>query len=233
MLRSAASERGGGGALRRAAAAAASGMMLALVAGCAVPAGEAEDSLAATVRDRDRAAAESFEVDLDRAARYLRDRWGPVTLPETPIERWVGAGEWAQVMSTCLEGEGVVGARPADDGERLDFSGVNAEGPRELFLADVAVLVCQSRYPSRGWYAAEVADIEGPWAWQYSREVLVPCLLASGHRPPSLPSETDFVEQWGAVDAWDPYAALAADPVRERRARAQCPPPEVLLEGAP
>ena len=232
MLRGAASERGGG-ARRRAAAAVASLLLLALVAGCASPAGKAEDSLAETVRDRDRAAAESFEVDLQRAARYLRDRWGPVTLPETAIERWVGASEWAQIMSDCLEDEGVVGARPADDGERIDFSAVDAEGPRELYLADVAVLVCQSRYPSRGWYAAEVADIEAPWAWQYAGEVLVPCLLASGHRPPSLPSESEFVEQWGAVDAWDPFAALAGDPVREQRARAQCPPPETLLEGAP
>ena len=232
MLRGAASERGGG-TRRRAAAAVASLLLLALVAGCASPAGEAEDSLAETVRDRDRAAAESFEVDLQRAARYLRDRWGPVALPETSVERWVGASEWAQIMSDCLEDEGVVGARPADDGERVDFSAVNAEGPRELYLADVAVLVCQSRYPSRGWYAAEVADIEAPWAWQYAGEVLVPCLLASGYRPPSLPSESEFVEQWGAVDAWDPFAALAGDPVREQRARAQCPPPEALLEGAP
>ncbi|QOD92888.1 hypothetical protein [Chryseoglobus sp. 28M-23] len=208
-------------------------LLLALVAGCASPAGEAEDSLAETVRDRDRAAAESFEVDLQRAARYLRDRWGPVALPETSVERWVGASEWAQIMSDCLEDEGVVGARPADDGERVDFSAVNAEGPRELYLADVAVLVCQSRYPSRVWYSAEVADIEAPWAWQYAGEVLVPCLLASGYRPPSLPSESEFVEQWGAVDAWDPFAALAGDPVREQRARAQCPPPEALLEGAP
>ncbi len=232
MLRGAASERGGDRARRRAAAAAASVLLLALGAGCAAPSGDAEDSLAATVRDRDRAAAESFEVDLERAARYLRDRWGPVTLPETPIERWVAANEWAQVMSTCLEGEGLVGARPADDGERIDFSDVDAEGPRELFLADVAVLVCQSRYPSRNWYAAEVADIEVPWAWQYSRDVLVPCLLASGLRPPPLPSEADFVEQWGGADGWNPYAPLAGDPVREQRARVQCPPPQVLLERA-
>jgi hypothetical protein len=233
MLRGAASERGGGGAHASAAAAAASLLLVALVAGCAAPAGEAEDSLAETMRDRDRAAAAAFEVDLDRATRYLRDRWGPVALPQTSVERWVGASEWAQIMSDCLEDEGVVGARPADDGERVDFSGVSAEGPRELFLADVAVLVCQSRYPSRGWYADEVADIEGPWAWQYSREVLVPCLLASGHRPPSLPSESEFVDQWCAVDAWNPFVALVGDPVREQRALAQCPPPEALLEGAP
>jgi hypothetical protein len=230
MLRGAASEVGGGARPR--AAAVASLLLVAVVAGCASPAGEAQNSLAETVRDRDRVAAESFELDLQRAARYLRDRWGPVTLPETSIERWVGASEWAQTMSDCLEDEGVVGARPADDGERVDFSGVTAEGPRELFLADVAVLVCQSRYPSRGWYTAEVADIEGPWAWQYSREVLVPCLLASGYRPPSLPSESEFVDQWGAVDAWNPFVALARDPVLEQRARAQCPPPEALLEGA-
>ena len=233
MLRGATSERGGGGGHRRAAVAVASVLLLALVGGCAAHPGEAEDSLAETVRDRDRAAAESFEVDLQRAARYLRDRWGPVTLPETSVERWVGASEWAQIMTDCLEDEGVVGARPADDGERVDFSAVNAEGPRELYLADVAVLVCQSRYPSRGWYAAEVADIEAPWAWQYAGEVLVPCLLASGYRPPSLPSESEFVGQWRAAGAWDPYAALAADPVSAHRARAQCPPPEALLEGAP
>ncbi|MER3388872.1 MAG: hypothetical protein RJQ01_02455 [Microcella sp.] len=231
MLRGAASGRGGR-ARRRVAGAAASALILSVVAGCSAPSGAVEDSLTATVVDRDRAAAESFEVDLDRATRFLRDKWGPVTLPETSVERWVGASEWAQVISTCLEGEGVVGARPADDGERIDFSGVRAEGPRELFLADVAVLVCQSRYPSRGWYADELAGIEGPWAWQYAREVLVPCLLAFGHRPPALPPESEFLAQWGADDAWDPYAELAADPVLEQRARTQCPPPEVVLEGA-
>ena len=92
MLRGAASEVGGA---RPRAAAVASLLLVAVVAGCASPAGEAQNSLAETVRDRDRVAAESFELDLQRAARYLRDRWGPVTLPETSIERWVGASEWA------------------------------------------------------------------------------------------------------------------------------------------
>jgi len=213
--------------------AAASVVALALLTGCVSTAHESAESLETVAVERDQAAADLHEDQVLRIAGFLRERWGPVRLPEEPIVRWVAAPDWAPVISQCLAEEGFPGAQSADNGDRIDFSEVRAEGARELFLVDVAIYACQARYPVRAWYEARVAEIEAPWAWQYSTDVLVPCLLAAGHRPPALPAEDEFLAQWRSDDGWNPYAALAADPLLEQRARALCPPPEDLLDAAP
>lgn len=233
MLRGVASTSGAATGPRREAAAAASLVTLVLLAGCAAAADDTQESLADLVVERDRVSAELHADDLERAASYLRDRWGPVTLPQESIERWVQNREWGGVMSRCLAEEGLPGAQAADGGERIDFSGVTAVGPRELYLADVAVYSCQARFPVRAWYADQVASLAAPWAWEYSARILVPCLLAAGHRPPALPAESQFLESWGSGEFWNPYADLGVDPLLAQRARSECPPPEVVLESAP
>lgn len=233
MFRGAAVTSGRVSARSRAGVAAASLVVLLISSGCVTTVAGPEQSLARIALERDQAASALLDDDRERAASYLRQRWGPVALPEVPVVRWVTANAWGDTMSRCLEGEGLPGARAAEGGGSIDFSGVSAEGPRELYLADVAVYVCQSRYPARSWYAAQMAEIEAPWAWQYSVEILVPCLLAAGYRPPAAPPEAEFLAAWGGRDAWNAYATLSADPLLEQKARLQCPPPEVVLEGAP
>ncbi|MBY0397871.1 MAG: hypothetical protein K2X91_15570, partial [Thermoleophilia bacterium] len=163
----------------------------------------------------------------------LREKWGPVALPDEPIDRWVAAASWGPTMVRCLSDEGFPGVQSADAGERLDFSGVRVTEPRELFEIDVAVYQCQSQYPVRAWFEDEVRDIEAPWALDYTRGVLVPCLLASGHEVPPVPDDERFRAGWRTDTAFDAFALVGEGPSDRSRAQARCPAAETVLDGAP
>jgi len=188
--------------------------------------------LARTLIDSDAAATQAHERTLERSAGFLRNQWGPVALPDEPVKRWVAATAWGSVMAQCLGDAGFPGAVSADGGERLDYSGVRVSGARELFEIDVASYRCQSLYPVRAWFADEIRDIEAPWALKYTRETVIPCLLAAGHDVYPLPESSNFRSSWRTDDAYDPYA-LAGDRGSDRaRAQADCPAAELVLEAA-
>ncbi len=203
------------------------------LAACAAPAPAPEPSLQQTLVARDAAAAEAHAQTLDRSAVFLRDKWGPVALPDEPIDRWVAAAAWGPTMVRCLSDDGFPGVQSADGGERLDFSGVRATDPRALFEIDVAVYRCQSQYPVRAWFEDEVRDIEAPWALDYTRAVLVPCLLASGHEVPPVPDDDRFRAGWRTDTAFDAFALVGEGPSDRSRAEARCPAAETVLDGAP
>ncbi|UTT62032.1 hypothetical protein [Microcella humidisoli] len=205
----------------------------ALLAACSTAPSPTAPALAQTLADRDAAAAAAHAQTLERSAVFLREKWGPVALPEEAIERWVAASSWGPTMARCLSEEGFPGAQPADGGERIDFSGVRVSGPRELFEIDVAVYRCQSLYPVRAWFDDEVRDIEAPWALDYTRAVVVPCLLASGHEVPPVPTGEGFRAGWRTEAAYDPFALVGEGPGARTRAEALCPAAETVLDGAP
>lgn len=210
-----------------------SSLTVAALAACTAPAGGAAPSLQQTLIARDVAAAEAHAHTLARSAVFLREKWGPVALPVEPIDRWVAASSWAPTMARCLGDAGFAGVLSADGGERLDFSGVRVTEPRALFEIDVAVYECQSLYPVRAWFDDEVRDIEAPWALDYTRAVLVPCLLASGHPVPPLPDGERFREGWRTDRTFDPFALVGDRPSDRSRAQARCPAAETVLDGAP
>lgn len=208
-------------------------VVLPALVGCADVASDAGPTLEQTLRDRDRAAADAHSASLDRSAAFLREKWGPVALPDEPISRWVIASDWGPAMARCLSDAGFPGVAPADGGERLDFSGVRVSEPRELFEIDVASYRCQSLYPVRGWFDDDVRDIEAPWALTYTRALVVPCLLAAGHLVPPTPAEADFRATWRTESAFDAYALVGDGASGRARALAQCPSAETVLDGAP
>jgi len=207
--------------------------ILPALAACAAPAAADTPSLEQTLLERDSAAAEAHATMLERSAVFLRDKWGPVALPDDPIERWVAASSWGTTVARCLSDAGFPGVAAADGGERLDYSGVRITEARELFEIDVASYRCQSLYPVRAWFEDEVRDIEAPWAAAYTRAVLVPCLLANGYEVPPAPDDEAFRVDWRTDAAFDSYA-LVGDSVSDRsRAQARCPAAETVLDGAP
>lgn len=215
------------------AAAAVTALAVMLLASACSSAATAPDALA-TVRDaRDAAAASAHAASLERAAVFLRDKWGPVALPEVTVERWVAADEWGPTMARCLDDAGFTGTRPADDGERLDYSAVQLGSTREFFEIDVAGWICQARYPVRAWFDDEVRAIEAPWALRYVTATLVPCLLASGYPVPALPDPDDFTAAWRTDAAFDAYALIGESAAERARAAARCPSPEIVLDGTP
>ena len=208
------------------------GLVSLALAGCALPADPTAAGVAEVRAERDAAAAQAHEAALDRAAVFLRDKWGPVALPDEPIVRWVTVGEWGPAMARCLGESGFPGVRPADDGERLDYSGARVQSTREFFEIDVAGWVCQARYPVLTWFEDDVRAIEAPWAFEYVRASLVPCLLAHGYEVPTAPGPREFADRWRTDAAFDPYALVGEAAGDRARAAARCPAPETVLEGA-
>lgn len=188
--------------------------------------------LARILIDSDAAATQAHDRTLERSAVFLRDQWGPVALPDEPVKRWVAATTWGSIMAQCLGDAGFPGAVSADGGERLDYSGVRVSGARELFEIDVASYRCQSLYPVRAWFADEIRDIEAPWALEYTRETVIPCLLAAGHQVYPVPESSYFAASWRTDDAYDPYALIGKRGSDRARAQADCPAAELILEAA-
>ena len=203
------------------------------LAGCAVPTASGTLSLELTLAARDSAAAEAHAVTLERSAVFLRDKWGPVALPDEPIDRWVAASSWGPTMARCLSDAGFAGVASADDGERLDFSALRVTVPRELFAIDIALYRCQSLFPVRAWFDDAVRDIEAPWALTYTRTVLVPCLLANGHEVPPVPDDERYRADWRTETAFDAFALVGDGPSERSRAQVRCPAAETMLDGAP
>ena len=86
--------------------------------------------------------------------------------------------------------------------------------------------------PSGSGEPASARAVEAPWALTYTRDVLVPCLLAAGFEVPPVPSNDDFARTWRTEAQFDTYGLIAGSPATLARARSDCPPPDVVLDGA-
>ncbi|WP_156376755.1 hypothetical protein [Yonghaparkia sp. Root332] len=203
-----------------------------ILAACAPAPIETAAGLGAVTAQRDRVAEQAHERSMQRLAEFVRAKWGPVSLPEVVVERWVDYGEWGGLMSECLASAGFPGARAADEGERIDYSGVDVDSPRELFDVDVATYACQGRFPVRSWFVDSVRGVELPWAYEYATSELPACLARHGWAVAEAPPSQEFAATWRTDDAYDPYALVGPDPLERAAASARCPAPEVLLDGA-
>jgi len=201
----------------------------ACLAACAPSAPSTSDSLHRVLLERERAATTAHATSTARLATYLRDKWGPVLLPERGIESWVTASEWASTVAACLEGEGVTGVLAADGGERLDFSNVRTTEPRLLFAIDVATFACQSQYPVLSWFESAVSEVEAPWALDYTRTAVMPCLLSAGYLVVPLPDAEQFTATWRTDEQFDPYALVGESMAERARAAATCPSADAVL----
>ncbi|GAA1701380.1 hypothetical protein GCM10009792_22070 [Microcella alkalica] len=203
-----------------------------ILAACAPVAVETAGGLSAVAAKRDRVVEQAHERSMQRLAEFVRAKWGPVSLPDIVVDRWVDSAEWGGVMAECLASAGFPGARAADEGQRIDYSGVNVDSARELFAVDVASFDCQGRYPVRSWFAESVRSVELPWAYAYATSELPACLARHGWAVVVPPSSADFDAAWRTDESYDPYALVGSDPLERASASLRCPPPEVLLDGA-
>lgn len=229
-----ATRRDGARPLRRSAIAGVLAVLLApgILAACAsAPIGTAAGLEAVTAK-RDRVADQAHERSMQRLAEFVRGKWGPVALPEVVVDRWIDYAEWGGAMSECLAAAGFPGARAADEGQRIDYSGVDVDSARELFAVDVATFECQGRFPVRTWFAESVRGVELPWAYEYVTSELPSCLARHGWAVAEAPPSQEFAATWRTDDAFDPYALVGPDPLERASATARCPAPEALLDGA-
>ncbi|WP_168916048.1 hypothetical protein [Microcella flavibacter] len=216
------------------AVAAALAVAVTVMAGCAAQPATAPDArLAELNAERDAVALAAHEDETARFGIYLRDRWGPISVPETVSYEWVAAEDWAAEVSRCLDDRGFPGARPTPEGDRIDYGRVDVASTRDLYELDVAAFGCQAEHPVREWYAAELLDVETPWALDYWQEVLAPCLRSNGFRAAPAPERAEFAATWRTEDAPDPYRFVGPSPLERSAAKARCPAPETVLDAAP
>ena len=208
-------------------------VVAACLVACASPASSTRNSLDRVLIEREHAASAAHAASIARLATYLRDKWGPVLLPERGIESWVTASEWALTVAACLESDGVTGVLAAEGGERLDFSNVRTTEPRELFAIDVATFACQSQYPVLSWFERAVGEVEAPWAHDYTRTAVTPCLLAAGYLVVPLPEAEQFTATWRTGEQFDPYALVGGSMAERARAATTCPSADVVLGALP
>lgn len=210
------------------------GLLSGLLAGCAaaVPSSSGH-GLAELNRERDRVALAAHERLTDRLAVFLRDKWGPIALPDTGSYAWVEAEDWALEVSACLDDRGFPGARPARDGEQIDYGEVAIVSARDQYELDVAAFGCHAEHPVRERFAADLIPVEAPWALDYWSGTLAPCLRANGYRATPLPAVDEFAATWRSETAPDPYRFAGSDPGARAAAEARCPAPETLLDAAP
>lgn len=229
-----ATRRDGARPLRRSAIAGILVVLLApgILAACAPAPIETAAGLEAVAAKRDRVAEQAHERSMQRLAEFVRGKWGPVALPEVVVDRWIDSAEWGGAMSECLAAAGFPGARAADEGQRIDYSGVDVDSARELFAVDVATFECQGRFPVRTWFAESVRGVELPWAYEYVTSELPSCLARHGWAVAEAPPSQEFAATWRTDDAFDPYALVGPDPLERASATARCPAPEALLDGA-
>lgn len=229
-----ATRRSGARPLRRSAVAGLVAVLLApgILAACAPAPIETAAGLEAVAAKRDRVAEQAHERSMQRLAEFVRAKWGPVALPEVVVDRWVDYAEWGGAMSECLAAAGFPGARAADEGQRIDYSGVDVDSARELFDVDVATFACQGRFPVRTWFAESVRGVELPWAYAYATSELPACLARHGWAVVEAPPSEEFAAAWRTDAAFDPYALVGPDPLERAAAAARCPAPETLLDGA-
>lgn len=215
---------------RSSAAAAATAAMVTLLAACA-PTPSSPADLDELLVERDRAVLEVHNATLDRLAGFLRNNWGPVTLPDESVERFVVGREWAGAVAACIGTLGFPGVGTSDGGERLDFSAVDITSPRENYEIDVATYRCYARFPVRTRDDTRIHAVEAPWAHAFTRTTQLPCIAADGHPVPPLPERDVFAAVWRTDAAYDPFA-LIADPASRARAEARCTGPERMLDAA-
>lgn len=214
--------------------AAAIALVATALAGCAAsPAGAPDARLAELNVQRDAVALSAHEAETARFGIYLRDRWGPISVPETVTYEWVAAEDWAAEVSQCLGDRGFPGARPTPEGDRIDYGRVDVASTRDLYELDVAAFGCQAEHPVREWYSAQLLEVEAPWAHDYWREVLEPCLRSNGYRAAPAPEQEEFAATWRTDAAPDPYRNVGPSPLERSAAEARCPAPETLLDAAP
>jgi len=205
-----------------------------LLAGCAAAAPSSSGAgLTELNRERDRVALAAHERLTDRLAVFLRDKWGPIALPDIRSHAWVEAEDWALAVSACLDDRGFPGARSARDGDHIDYSGVAIVSTRDQYELDVAAFGCQAEHPVRERFAADLIAVEAPWALDYWGGTLAPCLRANGYRATPLPAVDEFAATWRSETAPDPYRFVGSDPGERAAAEARCPAPETLLDAAP
>lgn len=121
--------------------------------------------------------------------------------PAVEFEEFVDPDRTGEVYTACMVEAGHTGWTPTNVGA---FGGPSSAERRDLY-------VCVSRYPlapsNYGFYTSAQLDA----LYNYYRDLLVPCLEASGIAVTAPPSREDFTDAAGFGLQWSPYSFGAGD----------------------
>ncbi len=149
-------------------------------------------------------------LDADaRLQKQIDDLWDAfsranptVERPDVPVERIIRQSEWAEVVGDCVQGEGFPDVEIGDDGS----IGFSTEGDAQRAPYDLAMYVCQARFPLDPRYSAPLDDDALGRLYDFYVDEQVPCLEGQGFDIPEPPSRQQFIDSYFDYPTWIPYA---------------------------
>lgn len=141
--------------------------------------------------------------------------------PDIEVVRVITNDDFAVIYTDCMSEEGFT----VEVFEDTSFSADIPPDQQEAF--DMAMYVCEAKYPRPMLLTQPDDEHTGRVLYSYYEDELIPCLEGLGFTIDPLPSEQTFLENLHGGQRYDPYASLIVDGgltiERWDAANAQCP----------
>ena len=141
-------------------------------------------------------------------AQYLEQHWkefsvrhSDVERPEVAVVAVMNAEEYPAQLVSCLHEEGFPEVT-------LDpLGGIGYEGS-QLDAYDLAMYICESRYPIDPRYTQPLTDEQLGKLYDYYANELVPCIEREGYTAPEAPTRQYFIDHFSDAP-WRPYSEVS------------------------
>jgi len=142
---------------------------------------------------------------LDGLWKRIVAEYPDATRPDVEVVRSIAPQEVGDVFASCFEDQGFA-AEALPDGGVLPAQ-VPEEQDEALFIAQY---VCTAKYPIAEQYRQPPSEDQLRTLYEYYTGQLSDCLIARGYAidPSEAPSLATFIETYGKVGAWSPYAIV-------------------------
>jgi hypothetical protein len=169
------------------------------------------------------AAQRKAATDADLAMRWDLVSPGNPSYPRptVPIIKYVNYLDEGQVLTECMHRSGYPHVAWSFKGGIVDTD----VKPVDRFPVEVAIYVCEARYPSDPLELGYLSDAQEEYLYSYWSNETVPCLRSHGAIVNNLPPVGQFGEGYEDVGALNPFTnAKLPDGITQAFLLASCPP---------
>jgi hypothetical protein len=141
---------------------------------------------------------------LERSWRDFSVRHPEVERPEVEVVEVMDVEDYQAQLASCVHDEGFpeVTIDP--------MGGISYQGS-QLDAYELAMYICQSRYPLDPKYYEPLTDAQLSTLYDYYVTELVPCLEAEGYPTSPPPSRQSYIDSY-TTEPWNPYTEVPGMP---------------------
>lgn len=125
--------------------------------------------------------------------------------PDVDVVRVIGNEDFPTIYTDCMLAEGFAVTVNAD----TSFEATVPPEQQESF--DMAMYVCEAKYPRPSILTRTDNDDAGRLLYAYYHDELLSCLRDLGLTPDPLPSEQTFLQTLNSAERYDPYSTLVTN----------------------